>query len=158
MYRLRGFPRQANPIYYSADGRDQALGWRGTRRGHIRETNQGVIRAEPDLGLHAVLDGMGGANAGAAAARIAGEEIAASVRRVSLHPAALAPSSARARVAHRAQAGRSPVVVLRWAVRRSARGRPRPAAARHPLDARGVQLDQHAAPAPPPCRHAHRRS
>src|ERR1044071_1656974 len=54
-----------------------------THRGHIRETNQDVILVEPDLGLYAVLDGMGGAKAGDVAARIAGEEIAASIRRMS---------------------------------------------------------------------------
>src|SRR4051812_31438575 len=59
--------------------------WAGgeTHRGHIRDTNQDVILVEPDLGLYAVLDGMGGAHAGDVAARMAGHEIAASVRKLS---------------------------------------------------------------------------
>ena len=59
--------------------------WAGgeTHRGHIRKTNQDVILVEPDLGLYAVLDGMGGAKAGDVAARMAGEEIAASIRKMS---------------------------------------------------------------------------
>jgi protein phosphatase len=59
--------------------------WAGgeTHRGHIRETNQDVILVDPDLGLYALLDGMGGANAGDVAARLAGEEIATSIRRMS---------------------------------------------------------------------------
>jgi protein phosphatase len=57
--------------------------WGGgeTHRGHVRETNQDVILVEPDLGLYAVLDGMGGANAGDVAARLGGEEIAACIRK-----------------------------------------------------------------------------
>lgn len=51
-----------------------------THRGHVRETNQDVILVEPDLGLYAVLDGMGGANAGDVAARLAGETIVACIR------------------------------------------------------------------------------
>jgi PPM family protein phosphatase len=51
-----------------------------THRGHVRETNQDVILVEPDLGLYAVLDGMGGANAGDVAARLAGEAIVACIR------------------------------------------------------------------------------
>lgn len=51
-----------------------------THRGHVRETNQDVIVVEPDLGLYAVLDGMGGANAGDVAARLAGETITACIR------------------------------------------------------------------------------
>lgn len=52
-----------------------------THRGHVRETNQDVIVVEPDIGLFAVLDGMGGANAGDVAARLGGEQMAACVRR-----------------------------------------------------------------------------
>jgi len=53
--------------------------WGGgeTHRGHVRDDNQDVILVEPDLGLYAVLDGMGGANAGDVAARMAGQAIAA---------------------------------------------------------------------------------
>jgi len=51
-----------------------------THRGHVRETNQDVILVEPDLGLYAVLDGMGGANAGDVAARLASETIVACIR------------------------------------------------------------------------------
>jgi len=54
-----------------------------THRGHVREDNQDVILVESDLGLYAVLDGMGGANAGDVAARIAGEKIAACIRKKS---------------------------------------------------------------------------
>jgi protein phosphatase len=59
--------------------------WAGgeTHRGHIRDTNQDVILVEPDLGLYAVLDGMGGANAGDVAASMASQEIAASMRKMS---------------------------------------------------------------------------
>lgn len=54
-----------------------------THRGHVRESNQDVIIVEPDLGLYAVLDGMGGANAGDVAARLAAQEIVACIRRTS---------------------------------------------------------------------------
>jgi PPM family protein phosphatase len=46
-------------------------------------TNQDVIIVEPGLGLYAVLDGMGGANAGDVAARLAAQEIVACIRRTS---------------------------------------------------------------------------
>lgn len=51
-----------------------------THRGHVRETNQDVILADPDLGLYAVFDGMGGANAGDVAARLTSETIVACIR------------------------------------------------------------------------------
>jgi serine/threonine protein phosphatase PrpC len=54
-----------------------------THRGFVRETNQDVIVVEPDLGLYAVLDGMGGANAGDVAAHMAAQEIVACVRQKS---------------------------------------------------------------------------
>jgi len=54
-----------------------------THRGHVRDDNQDVIIVEPKLGLYAVLDGMGGANAGDVAARIAAQEIVAHVRKMS---------------------------------------------------------------------------
>ena len=59
--------------------------WGGgeTHRGHVREDNQDVILVESDLGLYAVLDGMGGANAGDVAARTAGQAIAACIRKKS---------------------------------------------------------------------------
>jgi serine/threonine protein phosphatase PrpC len=41
-----------------------------THRGKTRSTNQDALILEPDLGLYAVLDGMGGANAGDVAARL----------------------------------------------------------------------------------------
>jgi len=58
--------------------------WAGgeTHRGHIRDSNQDVILVEPDLGLYAVFDGMGGVNAGDVAARMASQEIAASMRKM----------------------------------------------------------------------------
>jgi PPM family protein phosphatase len=54
-----------------------------THRGHVRDDNQDVIIVEPKLGLFAVLDGMGGANAGDVAARMAAQEIVACVRQKS---------------------------------------------------------------------------
>jgi serine/threonine protein phosphatase PrpC len=51
-----------------------------THRGHVRCDNQDVIIVEPDLGLYAVLDGMGGANAGDVAANLAARHIVASIR------------------------------------------------------------------------------
>jgi PPM family protein phosphatase len=59
--------------------------WGGgeTHRGHVREDNQDVILIESALGLYAVLDGMGGANAGDVAARMAGQAIAACIRKKS---------------------------------------------------------------------------
>lgn len=80
---MRGFSYQGNPIYCSPMAVIKLWAGGETHRGHIRETNQDVILVEPDLGLYAVLDGMGGARARDVAARIAGEEIAASIRRMS---------------------------------------------------------------------------
>ena len=59
--------------------------WGGgeTHCGHVRESNQDVIIVEPDLGLYAVLDGMGGANAGDVAAHMAAQEIVAFIRQKS---------------------------------------------------------------------------
>ena len=48
--------------------------------GHRRASNQDVFIVEPELGLYAVLDGMGGTNSGDAAARIAGSALISSVR------------------------------------------------------------------------------
>jgi protein phosphatase len=64
---------------------DNSRLWGGgeTHCGHVRESNQDVIIVEPDLGLYAVLDGMGGANAGDVAARMAAQEIVAFFRRKS---------------------------------------------------------------------------
>jgi protein phosphatase len=56
-----------------------------SHRGRVRVNNEDVIIAEPDIGLYAVLDGMGGAAAGEVAARLAGAKIAEFVR---AHPAA----------------------------------------------------------------------
>lgn len=63
----------------------QAGLWGGgiTHRGHVRDDNQDVIIVEPKLGLYAVLDGMGGANAGDVAARMAAQEIVACVQQKS---------------------------------------------------------------------------
>src|SRR5262249_4745584 len=46
-----------------------------------RPSNQDVLIVEPDLGLYAVLDGMGGANAGDVAAHLAGEALARFTRK-----------------------------------------------------------------------------
>jgi serine/threonine protein phosphatase PrpC len=51
-----------------------------THLGHVRMENQDVILVEPQLGLYAVLDGMGGHPAGDVAARVGGHAIAISVR------------------------------------------------------------------------------
>jgi serine/threonine protein phosphatase PrpC len=58
--------------------------WGGgvTHRGHVRDDNQDVIIVEPELGLYAVLDGMGGANAGDVAARMAAQAIHLSASRI----------------------------------------------------------------------------
>lgn len=52
-----------------------------THVGHVRRVNQDVIVADPTLGLYAVLDGMGGGNAGDVAARLASEVITDCVRK-----------------------------------------------------------------------------
>src|ERR1043165_7517265 len=51
-----------------------------THVGHVRTRNEDVVLVEPDLRLYAVPDGVGGHPAGDAAARLAGEELAAYVR------------------------------------------------------------------------------
>jgi protein phosphatase len=51
-----------------------------THRGHVRSDNQDVLVVEQDLGLYAVLDGMGGANAGDVAANLAARVLVASIR------------------------------------------------------------------------------
>jgi serine/threonine protein phosphatase PrpC len=51
-----------------------------THVGHVRVRNEDVVLIEPDLGLYAVLDGMGGRPAGDVAARLAGDTLAAYVR------------------------------------------------------------------------------
>lgn len=51
-----------------------------THRGG-RPSNQDVLILEPELGLYAVLDGMGGAAAGETAARLAGEALVEFIRR-----------------------------------------------------------------------------
>jgi protein phosphatase len=48
--------------------------------GSVRDRNEDVVLVEPDLGLYAVFDGMGGSNAGDVAARMASERIADYVR------------------------------------------------------------------------------
>ncbi len=59
--------------------------WGGgeTHRGHVREDNQDVILVDSGLGLYAVLDGMGRANAGDVAARMAGAKITACIHKKS---------------------------------------------------------------------------
>jgi len=56
------------------------LGAGETHRGG-RPSNQDVLILEPELGLHAVLDGMGGMAAGETAARLASEALVDFVRR-----------------------------------------------------------------------------
>jgi PPM family protein phosphatase len=78
--------KECNLIYCTAMSVSNDSGlWSGseTHRGHVREDNQDVIIVEPKLGLYAVLDGMGGANAGDVAARMAAQEIVACVRQKS---------------------------------------------------------------------------
>jgi len=64
-----------------ASNSSRLSGGGGTHCGHVRESNQDVLIVEPGLGLYAVLDGMGGANAGDVAARLAAQEIVACIRR-----------------------------------------------------------------------------
>lgn len=51
-----------------------------THRGHTRARNEDTILAEPDLGLYAVLDGMGGAASGDVASHLAARSLASFVR------------------------------------------------------------------------------
>src|ERR1043165_6581437 len=59
--------------------------------GKVRTTNEDALIVEPQLGLYAVLDGMGGANAGDVASQLARDTIRDFVlhRRVTLAPRAL---------------------------------------------------------------------
>jgi len=57
-----------------------ALGRHAAAVGDRVDGDQDVILVEPDLGVYAVLDGMGGANAGDVAARLASETIVACIR------------------------------------------------------------------------------
>jgi len=59
--------------------------------GKVRKTNEDALLVEPRLGLYAVLDGMGGANAGDVASQLARETIRDFVlhRRMTLAPPAL---------------------------------------------------------------------
>src|SRR5262245_2114191 len=59
-----------------------------TNVGKVRTTNEDALIVEPRLGLYAVLDGMGGANAGDVAAQLARDTIRDFVlhRRVTLAP------------------------------------------------------------------------
>jgi len=56
------------------------LGAGETHVGKVRTENQDVIVVEPDLKLYAVLDGMGGGNAGGVASKLASDEIVRRVR------------------------------------------------------------------------------
>ncbi len=58
-----------------------------THVGQVRQQNQDTFVVEPELGLYAVLDGMGGARSGDVAARTARDELLACVR--AYHGAAL---------------------------------------------------------------------
>ena len=58
----------------------RVVGAGASHPGHRRTSNQDVFVVDPELGLYAVLDGMGGTNSGDAAARIARSELISSVR------------------------------------------------------------------------------
>lgn len=51
-----------------------------THRGKVRPSNQDLLIVEPELGLYAVLDGMGGAKAGERAAQVARETLIGFIR------------------------------------------------------------------------------
>lgn len=59
--------------------RPRAAGW--TDVGRLRRVNQDLFIIEPELGLYAVLDGMGGANSGDVAAAIARDHLVFSIAR-----------------------------------------------------------------------------
>jgi serine/threonine protein phosphatase PrpC len=59
----------------------QLLGRGETHRGNVRANNQDMLIVDPELGLYAVLDGMGGAAAGEVASRLARETILGFVRK-----------------------------------------------------------------------------
>ena len=51
-----------------------------THQGHVRTKNEDTILVEPDLGLYAILDGMGGAASGEVASNLAARTLAAFAR------------------------------------------------------------------------------
>jgi protein phosphatase len=59
----------------------QVHGAGDSHRGHVLTENQDAIVLRPELGLYAVLDGIGGGPAGDVAAQLAGEVIAATLLR-----------------------------------------------------------------------------
>src|SRR5438045_2834893 len=62
-------PLPATEIPASPVDTREAFGF--TDKGHVRANNEDYFRVEPELGLYAVADGMGGAEAGEYAARLA---------------------------------------------------------------------------------------
>ncbi|MGH2907019.1 MAG: PP2C family protein-serine/threonine phosphatase [Solirubrobacterales bacterium] len=64
----------------SRRGTASGLWGTATHQGHLRTRNEDAILVEPDLGLYAVLDGMGGAAAGDVASNLAARTLAAFVR------------------------------------------------------------------------------
>jgi len=74
-----------------------------TNIGHVRDRNEDVILVDPELGLYAVFDGLGGRSAGDVAAKLASEVVAGHVRD-------------QARIRRRSPRRRSPGQLLEYAL------------------------------------------